>query len=93
MKLNSTQRTIIMFGIAVIVLMGIYPPWTYTFKYKTTYSEEPAGYGFIASPPSTRKSSLLHGIKIDMSRLLVQWAVAVVASSFGVLVAARRKDE
>jgi len=93
MRLNATQRTIILAGIAVIVLMGVYPPWTYTFKSTMTYSEEPAGYGFIASPPSRRGDNLMHGVKIDTSRLLIQWAVAIAASSFGVLVVARRKDE
>jgi hypothetical protein len=93
MRINTTQRVIILSGMAVIVLMGLYPPWTYTFKSSITYSEQPAGYGFIASPPRTIADSLMHGAKMDMSRLLIQWAVTIAASCAGVLVTAKRKDE
>jgi len=97
-RLSPTQRGIILAGITVIVLMGLFPPWTYTFKSPRTYSEEPAGYGFIASPPSIRADDhgyrqRWHGIKIDLSRLLVQWAVTIAAAGFGVLLAAKRNSK
>jgi hypothetical protein len=93
MRLNTTQRVIILAGIAIIALMGLFPPWTYTLKATMTYSEEPAGYGFIASPPRRKGDSLMHGVKIDSSRLLIQWTVTIAASCFGVLVTAKRKDK
>jgi hypothetical protein len=108
MGLNTTQRVIILVGIVLIVGIGIYPPWTYTFTSKTIYKEEPAGYAFIASPPqlptdahmtgrSPRAVIVLpspgYGLKIDMWRLLIQWAVTIAASGLGVLVTASRKDE
>ena len=92
MTLNSTQRAVLLAGIAVIVLMGVFPPWTYTFKSRATYSEEPAGYSFIASPPSRRGNNLMHGVKIDMPRLVIQWVLAIAASGFGVLVTTKQKD-
>ena len=31
--LNAKQRKILIIGVFVIILMGVFPPWTYTFKY------------------------------------------------------------
>ena len=93
MGLNKNQRIIITISIAVIVLMGLFPPWTYTFKSTMTYSEEPAGYSFIASAPERRQALKTHGVKLDILRLLVQWVVVFAALSAGVLITARRKDE
>lgn len=93
MQLNKTQRKIILSGIAVIVLMGLFPPWTYTYKSESKYSENPAGYCFIASPPSRQGSSLTSGIKIDMSRLFIQWTMSIAAAVFGALLTTTRKDE
>ena len=93
LQMNEKQRRIILVGIAVIVFMGIYPPWTFTFKGNTTYSEEPAGYGLIVSPPDKKQDSFYHGIKIDTSRLLIQWAVVGAAIGMGLLMIGREKDE
>ena len=93
MRLNAIQRRIILVGILMIILMGLFPPWKYTFQSSISHSEEPAGYRFIASPPSRRVSNSMHGVKIDATRLLIQWAMTILASVFGVLVAQNRKDE
>lgn len=93
MDINNNQRLIIMIGMVIIVCMGLFPPWTYTFKATSTYSEEPAGYSFIASAPARKSKNLMHGIKIDTSRLFIQWVVAIAACGCGVLLATRRKDE
>lgn len=93
MRINKDQRLIIMIGMAIIVCMGLFPPWTYTFKATSIFSEEPAGYSFIASPPARRNTNLRHGIKIDTSRLLIQWVVAIFASGCGILLTTKRKDE
>jgi hypothetical protein len=82
MRLNAIQRVIILVGVAVFVLMGLFPPW----KFVGGGWEEPARYHFIASPPEGF-------CKIDMSRLLIQWAVTIAASGVAVLVTAKRKDE
>ena len=92
MRLNVTQRGMILAGIAVIVLMGLFPPWTYTFKASGIYSEESAGYSFIAFPPSRKRERPAHGVKIDMSRLLLQWGVTIASSGFGVLATVKRKN-
>lgn len=91
MKLNSKQRKILIIGVVVILLMGAVPPWTYTFKHTSTYSERPAGYYFIVSPPSPIAASRAHGIKIDASRLFIQWITTIVAVSIGLMLAAKKE--
>lgn len=91
MKLNSKQKNILIIGVVAILLMGAVPPWTYTFKSTSTYSETPAGYGFIASPPSRRVASGMHGIKMDTSRLFIQWITTIVAISIGLMLAAKKE--
>ena len=95
MNMNKNQRLVVMIGIALIVFMGLFPPWTHTYKARTTYSEEPAGYSFIASPPRPKRINPWYGygIKIDISRLLIQWVVVITASGCGVLLTNKRKDE
>jgi hypothetical protein len=92
MRVNTTQRIIILAGLAVVVLTGLYPPWTHTLKRNGTSWERPADYCFIARPPIEQDTSVL-GLKIDMSRLLIQCAVAMTATGFGVLLTAKREDK
>ncbi|WP_286822555.1 hypothetical protein [Desulfobacter sp. UBA2225] len=92
MSLNRNQRNVIIAGISIIVLMGIFPPWVNTFSVNGVYSEESAGYDFIASPPP-KKNNCRYGIKIDTSRLLIQWVVAIAASGLGILLTARQPNE
>lgn len=92
MKFNSKQKTILIIGIVVILLMGTILPWNYTYKSSSTYSEAPAGYYFITSPPPRRMKSFSHGIKIDVSRLIIQWIITIAATSAGVMLTAKKKD-
>ena len=93
MQLNGTQRKVILVGIAIVVLMGLFPPWKHTFRSTMTNSEEPAGYSFIATPPNRRQGGFMHGVEIDLSRLLIQLAVTIAAAGFGVLVTAKQRDK
>jgi len=90
-RLNSQQRKIVVISIAIFVLIGLFPPWVYTFKHKDTYSAKSAGYAFIAVAPPPEQDTLAHGVKIDLSRLLIQW-VLLVGVSGGVLLLAPRKE-
>ena len=93
MRVSTTQRRIILAGVAVLALMGLFPPWTHTIRNEGISSEEPAGYGFIAWPPPKKYDSATSGLKIDLSRLLIQWAVTIAATGSGVLLTAKREDE
>jgi hypothetical protein len=84
--MRNTQQTIVLVGILLIVLMGLYPPWIYVDDSKVAH---PMGYAPIWKPPvkSQHDSVDLFGIKlqlkvetqtantIDLSRLLIQIAI------------------
>ena len=91
MSINEKQRKFIIAGVVVVILMGLFPPWTYTFKYKTAYSNEPAGYGFILAPPEKKNKAMTHGIELDMKRLSVQLVIALLATGLGVFLTATTK--
>jgi hypothetical protein len=80
--MNAKQRSAVQVGIAVAVLMGIFPPWTDSFRFEQVISQGAAGYSFILDPP---KAEYFHTITIDLSRLLVQWVVVALAVACGFL--------
>lgn len=86
MKIQMKQRKILIAGVALIALMALFPPWTYTFKYQSTYSEEPAGYSFIADPPRPRATRRTDGVKLDIARLTVQVVAVLALMGIGLLV-------
>ena len=89
--MNAMQKQVLAGGAAVMLLMGLFPPWTkVTHEFGSvggngffahTGTEQPAGYSFLFDPPEPVKSSdsngnIYHGsIKIDFNRLLLQWAM------------------
>jgi hypothetical protein len=88
--MNAMQKHVLAGGAAVMLLMGLFPPWTkVTHEFarvggdvsEHTETEQPAGYCFLFDPPEPVKSSdsngnTYHGsIKIDFNRLLLQWAM------------------
>lgn len=90
LKFNPKQKKILIVGIVIVLLIGVVPPWKHTFKSSSTYSEVPAGYSFITSPPPRRAKSFSHGIKIDISRLVIQWIVTIAATTAGVMLTAKK---
>jgi hypothetical protein len=71
--MNEKQKKILKIGVIVFLLIGIYPPWTETYYSNKYESETPKGYSFIFSPPH---AYLPFGIKIDITRLIIQWLIA-----------------
>lgn len=93
MILNRTRRIVLILGVVVFVLMGLFPPWTYVFHIQTVHSEKPAGYAFIAEPPMPEHNDAPFGVKIDISRLVVQWLVLSAATSLCIFMTGPRKKE
>ncbi|MBI5814993.1 MAG: hypothetical protein HZB29_05225 [Nitrospinae bacterium] len=92
-------------GIAVIALMGLFPPWMVTWGPAGGVTA-PGGHAFIFSSADSIQASVLgqmgiklagasqqmaasYGIKLDFMRLLVQWIVVAVVMG-GVCCAACR---
>jgi hypothetical protein len=81
--MNKMQKRIIISGAIVIILMGLIPPWTYTFNYKSVSRTKPAGYALIIVPPPPEKKHVAAGVELDFKRLLVQWLITGIATGIG----------
>ena len=91
-SLNQIQKKILITGIILILACCLFPPWVHTFKAKSIYSEESAGYSLIVNPPQRKNNDLRFGVKLDTSRLLLQIFIISIATGAGVLLI-KRKDE
>ena len=87
--MNKKQKICLWIGIAVIVLMGLYPPWIRPRR----------GDGVIETARPKDRFILTAGMRsterVDTSQLLIQWfMVAVVSSGLIVTFADKKpKDE
>lgn len=88
---NPKQIRILIVAGVFFVAMGIFPPWTYTLDAKSIHREKPAGYALIVSPPSPENDAPAFGVRLDISRLLIQWLVLIVATG-GLLLLTRAPD-
>jgi hypothetical protein len=71
--MNKKQKIVLMIGIIVFLLIGIFPPWVLISSPENSARLEGAiGYSFIIFSPN-------HGwCRIDISRLMVEWITMVV---------------
>ena len=88
-SLNKIQKKILTIGVVVILICCLFPPWVHTFKAKSIYSEESAGYAPIISPPSKKQNSVGFGVKLDISRLLLQIFIIFIATGAGALLVSK----
>ncbi len=77
--LNENQKLFLWLGIAIIVAMGLYPPWKFI-------NESPTGFGFLYMPPSVVGQP---PVKLDISRLLVEWSLVGFVTA-GLIVSAQK---
>lgn len=84
-KMNNKQVAIIGGAVAIIILMGLFPPWTYTLHTSRIQRERPAGYSLIFSPPEPERDAPAFGVRIDVTRLTIQWLLVMFAGGLGVL--------
>ena len=78
--MNKKQKICLWVGIAIIVLMGFIPPWVYTSIRFALGQTGHAGYHCILYPPEPSEVYGRTGIRIDILRLLVQWAIIAVVT-------------
>ena len=90
---NKKEKIVILVAIAIIIFMGLFPPWTYTYKDKSGYSEKPTGYQFVFWPPSPKKDiEYGYGLYLDYERLFLQWFMVIIAT-FGVFLWLKIKND
>ncbi|MCF6256217.1 MAG: hypothetical protein L3J98_07695 [Gammaproteobacteria bacterium] len=85
MTLNGRQLIALKIGIILMTINIIFPPWVYTVNGGSFHSENPAGYYSIFEPPSPESSKPAHGVKIDLSRLLIQVVAIILISALGMI--------
>lgn len=73
-SMSDNKKTVVICVIIAGCLMGLFPPWTETFKYQSMHSQKPAGYSFIFTPPNPCGDTPTCGVLLDVRRLFVQWA-------------------
>jgi hypothetical protein len=89
---DKKEKIVILVAIAIIIVMGLFPPWTYTCKVGGFYSEKPMGYQFIFWPPTPEGDNPRYGIYLDFKRLFLQWFLVAI-STFGALLWLKIKNK
>jgi len=80
MTFDPKQIRILIVAGAIFVGMGLFPPWTHTFNAESGHHEKPAGYALIVAPPKPEFHKAFFGVRLDISRLLIQWVVLFAAT-------------
>ncbi len=76
--MSQKQKIVLWTGIIVIVAMGIFPPWLYT-QARYVEVQTNAGHHFLLNPPLPQ-DRVGYGIRLDTSRLFVQWVIVAVVT-------------
>jgi hypothetical protein len=75
-KLTTDRHRVVIIGLLLLGATGLYPPWVYTFSPEgAATTTKPAGYHLLFSPPEPERRGPLAGVRIDLLRLAIQWAV------------------
>ncbi len=74
---TASQRRALFLGVAIMICMGVYPPWVQIRGTAHRYA-----YGWLFDPPVIPTSGLESpwSHEIDVIRLLIQWAVVTLAT-------------
>lgn len=99
MNLSARQKRIVAAVAVAIFASGLFPPWLATFDVTASHdstgkhSEMDAGYHLVITPPKPVNDQRAFGIKLDSSRLLLEWVCIMAAGvAAWVLVASPKKD-
>ena len=86
--MNRKQKVALWAGIAVFVLMGLFPPWG---RVKHSISPEiiSCGYCFVGTPPAAGEFD--KGYRVDSQRLLIQWAMVAAVTGGAIVTLKGRK--
>jgi len=90
----QNQRKIIIISLLAIIIMCLFPPWKYIIISTESGSstEYPVGYSFIITPPDKKDGGFFHGVKIDITRLLIQFIIIGCSSICLILIDQKSND-
>ena len=83
----TRPKTVLLCGAVAVLLSGLLPPWIYTFSNSGSVSVRIAGYKFLLTPPVPEFQQAVpeaqqdprFGIRLDVSRLAVEWLCIAAA--------------
>jgi len=90
---NPKQVKILIGGLIVFILIGLFPPWIQYVDFGGREGdyfkvERPAGYGPIFLPPLPEESKKelifsdeIIGVRLDIHRLFIQWLILIALTS------------
>jgi hypothetical protein len=90
--MNDKQRVALLIGLALVLVMGIFPPWRGLVPTTVPPYEQDAGYAFVFAPP--KKGLLTNGYEpeflyrephIHFSLLATQWCIVGAITALVVL--------
>jgi hypothetical protein len=106
--MNNKQKKCLWVGIALIVIMGLFPPWVcereerksrgYGEGYEWKSTTEPGSYSWIGNPPRTHFEKTFDGRAtirakfVDLYRLGIQCFVVAVVTA-GLIITLRDKKD
>lgn len=91
--MNIIQKIFLWIGIISIVLMGLYPPWTYDVNAREFSVQGFPKYGFILTPQTPREfSERTFYCRLDISKLFIQWVIVATITG-GLLVTFKDKKK
>ena len=70
----NSRKVILLLGVGAFTASVLFPPWTYTFDHTGTHSRRSAGYHFLLNQPKPEVDVPSRGVKLDISRLCLEWA-------------------
>lgn len=98
--MNDWQRLVLALGLAVVVLMGLYPPWIEVWDQRRSgdssgiFMATPIGYAPVWRPPPKQESNEQlrpkKYVAIDFHRLALQEGVVVAAIVGGIVLSKDR---
>lgn len=92
MRLDGKRRILALTGLLAIALMCAFPPWLHTVQTVAVYSQKPAGYHFVGTPPKPDGETRMHGVRLDGVRLGFQCLGVAALVAFGWLVTGGRGE-
>ncbi len=90
------QLTVLLLGVVAMIFVGLFPPWNYTIDFQQFHYQRPTGNFsiFITSLPHLEEFQDYYGLRIDIARLVIQWALIafVIVALFLILRIRSLKD-
>lgn len=90
--MSPLKRRILIGAVTLFVFAGCYPPWVRTFDRTGTHRQTPAGYSLIFLPPSP-EDNFNAGVRIDITRLSIEWVLIASAASAALLLSPKESRE